>query len=507
MAENQQQEKSNEASRANQNYFSMSKLRWRPSKIANAKQGSLLVREDINFYFAAILVCPSLFNRSLESSSSSALSPFEMSTNQNDQKDGVYEDSGETFYRYRRRRSDQNRQPCIYVREPLNEETAVAMRLLKNTLDEYRALVTTVKREKIIREDMFRYSKSLAEKSMTPKLEKITAGSANDVHTKCGEEFDTPSPHVLKKDRLKEDIYRLLKQLHLENQFKEEIQKQSQENSDYHKAQQVVPGIFVGSFHPASNRMTLLSLGITHIVCCVGVSPPFVHSFDYLVLSVDDLPTSNIKRYFPQAVRFIRNAVAAGGRVLIHCGAGISRSPTVCAAFLISELFISSDSALELIRTARPFAVPNVGFLMQLREWEEQLNHRRLETAAFPQTPFNNELPASEDLVVERPAKDNSQRPSCHAQSYPNSPYCNYPYLYHSEVSMSGCDDICSLSMVNGTDSFSFRSNLGPNQADKLNIEDPSENNLALEYPAMIPHAFSEKVQEEWDNWIDGWIY
>ena len=56
--------------------------------------------------------------------------------------------------------------------------------------------------------------------------------------------------------------------------------------------------------------------------------------------------------------------------VLVHCGAGVSRSASVLAALLMrpSELGCSYPQALALIRAARPIVGPNPGFSQQLRE-------------------------------------------------------------------------------------------------------------------------------------------
>lgn len=60
-------------------------------------------------------------------------------------------------------------------------------------------------------------------------------------------------------------------------------------------------------------------------------------------------------------------ALTTGKRILVHCAAGISRSPAIVIAYLLATAEESSvDTALERIRVARPCAEPNSRFLEDL---------------------------------------------------------------------------------------------------------------------------------------------
>lgn len=48
-----------------------------------------------------------------------------------------------------------------------------------------------------------------------------------------------------------------------------------------------------------------------------------------LRLEVDDEETEDLLRWFPSAVAFITAALSGNGKILVHCVAGMSRSPTV----------------------------------------------------------------------------------------------------------------------------------------------------------------------------------
>ena len=48
-----------------------------------------------------------------------------------------------------------------------------------------------------------------------------------------------------------------------------------------------------------------------------------------LHISLDDVSHANLLPHLPKAVQFIAQALQGGGRVMVHCAAGISRSATV----------------------------------------------------------------------------------------------------------------------------------------------------------------------------------
>jgi protein-tyrosine phosphatase len=61
----------------------------------------------------------------------------------------------------------------------------------------------------------------------------------------------------------------------------------------------------------------------------------------------------------------IGRRLAAGGHVLVHCGAGIGRAGTV-AVCLLMEHGVGRDEALALVGRHRPMAGPEVGAQREL---------------------------------------------------------------------------------------------------------------------------------------------
>lgn len=63
----------------------------------------------------------------------------------------------------------------------------------------------------------------------------------------------------------------------------------------------------------------------------------------------------------------------SGGRVLVHCQAGISRSATICLAYLIQSRRVRLDEAFDFVKQRRGVISPNFSFMGQLLQFETQV--------------------------------------------------------------------------------------------------------------------------------------
>lgn len=157
--------------------------------------------------------------------------------------------------------------------------------------------------------------------------------------------------------------------------------------------------LFVGSMGAAADSTLLQNLGITHIVSCVDVSPPFPNQFTYLKVAAQDRPDFDISPLFDLVYDFIEEAFGRStrlpepsssvpchhhyhqNRVLVHCISGISRSVTLLASYLMRRTGVSAADALRWIKQCRPCANPNKGFVEQLRKLEDS---RRVKNSIPP---------------------------------------------------------------------------------------------------------------------------
>ncbi|KAJ2806122.1 tyrosine protein phosphatase yvh1 [Coemansia helicoidea] len=139
-----------------------------------------------------------------------------------------------------------------------------------------------------------------------------------------------------------------------------------------HTMDPVADGLYVGSAMAEGDEPLLREAGITHIL---SVASHYVASyptrFTYKLVSIDDLPEENIIQHFPECNRFIGAALAGGGRVLVHCLAGQSRSAAVAAAFLMQRDRLDAEQALKVLKERRPQIHPNAGFIEQLQLYRD----------------------------------------------------------------------------------------------------------------------------------------
>ncbi|PKK29600.1 dual specificity phosphatase 19 [Columba livia] len=128
-----------------------------------------------------------------------------------------------------------------------------------------------------------------------------------------------------------------------------------------------------GSQDAAHDLETLKQYKVTHILnVAYGVQNAFLNDFIYKTISILDLPETDITSYFPECFEFIEEAKIQDGVVLVHCNAGVSRAAAVVTGFLMNSERLSFASAFSLVKSARPAACPNPGFMEQLHKYQEQ---------------------------------------------------------------------------------------------------------------------------------------
>lgn len=87
-----------------------------------------------------------------------------------------------------------------------------------------------------------------------------------------------------------------------------------------------------------------------------------------LAVWIDDSPDACLKdTVLLGLAEAIIGWLAKGGNVYVHCAAGISRASYMDVAVHCLVLGLGADQALDRIRSQRPVANPNSGFMTQLR--------------------------------------------------------------------------------------------------------------------------------------------
>ena len=126
---------------------------------------------------------------------------------------------------------------------------------------------------------------------------------------------------------------------------------------------------FVGSQDVAADFSLLSQHNVTHILNVASrVECPFLKDFKYLKVDILDLPSTDIREYFPACFAFIEEGIKSG-RVLVHCNAGRSRSASIVIGYLMKYLKMDFEEAFDHLKSKRPSAEPNIGFLLQLQDY------------------------------------------------------------------------------------------------------------------------------------------
>ncbi|CAM0913070.1 unnamed protein product [Alopecurus aequalis] len=141
----------------------------------------------------------------------------------------------------------------------------------------------------------------------------------------------------------------------------------------------VINSIFIGGALAARSKYTLQHLGVTHILCLcsneIGQSDTqFPDLFQYKNFSISDDDDANISDLFEEASDFIDRVYVVGGKILIHCFEGKSRSATVVLAYLMLRKGFTLAKAWNLLKKVHRRAQPNDGFAKALLALDKRLH-------------------------------------------------------------------------------------------------------------------------------------
>lgn len=135
----------------------------------------------------------------------------------------------------------------------------------------------------------------------------------------------------------------------------------------------VVAGLYIGNEAASQNRELLSQHGITHIVNLNAntSSPAFPGSFIYYNVKLNDHVFETLDDKFWNAYEFTKTAINQGGKVLVHCRRGISRSAALCVAYLMEAKSMTFNEAFNTLKKQRPAININQGFVDQLKAREQ----------------------------------------------------------------------------------------------------------------------------------------
>ncbi|GAA5946181.1 hypothetical protein JCM10213_001632 [Rhodosporidiobolus nylandii] len=187
-----------------------------------------------------------------------------------------------------------------------------------------------------------------------------------------------------------------------------------------HFPSRILPFLYLGNLNHASNALMLKELGITHVVSLgeSALHPPRAAAgfssvaAQFLTSSPSEAPENSlwleerlgniavldmknvaddgidsIRPCIDEALEVIENARLQGGKILVHCKVGVSRSASIVIAYLMKEVGLDLASAYLLTRSRRLNILiqPNLPFMATLHAFEGSLLEDKDRRLAFSQ--------------------------------------------------------------------------------------------------------------------------
>jgi protein-tyrosine phosphatase len=156
---------------------------------------------------------------------------------------------------------------------------------------------------------------------------------------------------------------------------------------------QILPYLFLGNKFASSSR-TREKFGITHVLSVESTCRYPLHENDYKFLHVplSDFGRSNLEDEITGALDFIdsvryievdsenvsnvsENAreLRPNKKILVHCTAGVNRSPSVVIAYLMVKCGLTLRESYMHVLECRHQISPHELYFEQLQEWERKL--------------------------------------------------------------------------------------------------------------------------------------
>jgi protein-tyrosine phosphatase len=147
-------------------------------------------------------------------------------------------------------------------------------------------------------------------------------------------------------------------------------------------ADEIIPGVWISGREAALNRDWLAKEKISAVFNCSKQIPfsPGIQNI-YRIPVDDNLQPAeilNMERWAPEIAYKIFQEYKKGAPILIHCHAGMQRSTSACAFFLMVLTGRPLIQVMHLIQSRRRIAFqPSANFASALRAFEQQiLKHR-----------------------------------------------------------------------------------------------------------------------------------
>jgi len=163
----------------------------------------------------------------------------------------------------------------------------------------------------------------------------------------------------------------------------QELQRK-QEQEKCRGISEVIPGkLFVGALCnlQCKTLFTDPEKNIKKVVTAMATEPENVKQdlaakgVQHMMIQIKDKGCEDIMQFFEKVNNFIDDTTteSGDGATLIHCHSGISRSVTLCLAYMVGKQGYSLSAAMKEMNEKRPISNPNLGFIGQLSKYARQI--------------------------------------------------------------------------------------------------------------------------------------
>lgn len=157
------------------------------------------------------------------------------------------------------------------------------------------------------------------------------------------------------------------------------VRQSIKEKNDLAKASKIRDWLFLGGVEVAKNKQYLRTLGITHVLNCAHTVCDNFHEDDFTYvhpIDIADASKEEIGNFMLQAIADIELVREEGGKILVHCQLGSSRSATLVIAYLMWLENLEAQTAFNKVKSLRSIVSPNLGFMVQLTSFKKRLDWR-----------------------------------------------------------------------------------------------------------------------------------
>jgi len=143
----------------------------------------------------------------------------------------------------------------------------------------------------------------------------------------------------------------------------------------FYPAKEIVKGLWIGSEKDAADAAFMKKHDIRLIVNSTSDIPAYSKTVRVVRVPIDDSASDSARlaKYLPITSVAIDDVLRYGKNVLVHCRAGMNRSASVVAGYLMFSRGMTAAQAMSFVKRRKPECFTPMNFGGALRNWETKL--------------------------------------------------------------------------------------------------------------------------------------